>query len=106
MKQIALAELKNRLSHYLHEAEKEPLVVTRHGQPAGVLIGFADEDDWFDYRLENDPAFLARVAKARQDLREGKGVPWEVVKAEDDRRREAEAAGETAAPPRRRRKSA
>jgi len=31
---------------------------TRHGRPAGVLIGFKSEDDWFDYRLENDPRFL------------------------------------------------
>ena len=27
----------------------------RDGKPAGVLVGFADEDDWFEYRLQNDP---------------------------------------------------
>jgi hypothetical protein len=27
------------------------------------LIGFATEDDWFDYRLENDPRFLERVER-------------------------------------------
>jgi hypothetical protein len=26
-------------------------VITRHGKPAGVLIGFSSEDDWFEYRL-------------------------------------------------------
>ena len=103
MKQIALAEIKNRLSHYLREAEKEPVVVTRHGQPAGVLIGFADEDDWFDYRLANDRDFLARVAKARAEFREGKGIPWEVVKEEDDRLREAKEAEISRASRRRRR---
>jgi len=46
----------------------------RHGKPAGVLIGFASEDDWFDYRLENDPKFLTRITAARKSLREGKGV--------------------------------
>ncbi|MGH7488396.1 MAG: hypothetical protein ACREMY_22780, partial [bacterium] len=30
----------------------------RHGKPAGVLIGFPSEDDWADYRLENNPPFL------------------------------------------------
>jgi hypothetical protein len=41
------------------------------------LVGFATEDDWFDYRLEHDPRFLARVAAARQSLREGQGVRLE-----------------------------
>ena len=40
----------------------------------GVLIGFASEGDWFDYKLEHDPRFLARVAAARKSLREGKGI--------------------------------
>ena len=52
----------------------EEVIITRHGKPAGVLVGFATEDDWFDYKLENDPRFLARVAAARKSLREGKGV--------------------------------
>lgn len=39
-----------------------------------MLIGFASEDDWLDYRLENDPDFLERIARARKSLREGKGV--------------------------------
>ena len=77
MRKINLSEVKDRLSEYLRAAEKEEIIITRHGRPAGVLIGFASEDDWFDYRLENDPRFLARVALARKDLREGKGLPIE-----------------------------
>jgi PHD/YefM family antitoxin component YafN of YafNO toxin-antitoxin module len=59
---------------YLDLAEKEEVIITRHGKPAGVLIGFATEDDWFDYRLEHDPRFLARIEAARKSLREGKGI--------------------------------
>jgi len=44
-----------------------------------VLIGFAGEDDWFDYRLENDPRFAARIAQARASFRAGKAIPWEDV---------------------------
>ncbi len=47
---------------------------------AGVLIGFESEDDWFDYRLENDPRFLQRIERARQSLRAGRGVKLEDVK--------------------------
>jgi len=43
----------------------------------GVLIGFGSEDDWFDYRLENDPRFLARIERARASLRTGRGVKLE-----------------------------
>ena len=86
MKTIALAEVKDNLSQYLREAGREEIVITRHGRPAGVLIGFETEDDWFDYRLENDPRFLKKVEQSRASLRAGRGIPWEKVKADDDRR--------------------
>ncbi|MDZ7364108.1 MAG: type II toxin-antitoxin system Phd/YefM family antitoxin [candidate division KSB1 bacterium] len=74
MRTIALSEIKDQLSKFLRLAEKEEIVILRHGKPAGVLIGFKTEDDWFDYRLENDPRFLKRIASARQSLRAGKGI--------------------------------
>ena len=37
MKQIALSEAKDQLSKYLHDAEKQDIVILRHGKPAGVL---------------------------------------------------------------------
>ena len=77
MKQVALSEVKDDLSRFLHEAETEQIIITRHGRPAGVLVGFASEDDWFDYRLEHDPRFLQRVNAARSSIRAGKGVRME-----------------------------
>lgn len=77
VKEVPLAELKDDLSRFLREAETDEIVITRHGKPAGVLIGFASDDDWFDYRLENDPRFLNRVADARRSLRAGKGTKLE-----------------------------
>ncbi len=74
MKKAALSEVKDDLSRFLRLAEKEEVVITRHGKPAGVLIGFGDEEDWFEYRLENDPRFLKRIEQARQSFRSGKGV--------------------------------
>ena len=80
MKQVPLNEIKDDLSKYLREAENEEIVITRHGKPAGVLIGFSSEDEWFDYRLERDPCFLARIAAARNSLAVGKGVYLEEIK--------------------------
>lgn len=77
VKEVPLSEVKDDLSKYLRQAEQRPVVITRHGRPAGVLIGFESEEDWFDFRLENDPRFLARVEKARASLRAGRGVRLE-----------------------------
>jgi prevent-host-death family protein len=81
MKKIPLTELKNDLSRYLRLAEEEEVIITRHGKPAGVLIGFASEDDWFEYRLERDPRFLQRVEAARQSLRAAGGVRLDEMEA-------------------------
>ena len=77
MKKVALSEMKDDLSRFLRMAEKEEIVITRHGKPAGVLIGFESEDEWFDYRLENDPRFLKRIDSARKSLRAGEGIRLE-----------------------------
>jgi prevent-host-death family protein len=80
VKKASLSEVKDDLSRYLREAEKQDVLITRHGKPAGILIGFASEEDWFDYRLENDPRFLERIESARASLRAGRGVKLEDVK--------------------------
>jgi len=77
MKRVPLSEVKDQLSKYLRLANNDEIVITRHGKPAGVLIGFKDEDDWFEYRLEHDPQFLRRIEEARASLRLGNGVPFE-----------------------------
>jgi prevent-host-death family protein len=76
---VALAEVKDDLSKYLRQAAEEEIIITRHGRPAGVLIGFASEDDWFEYRLEHHPEFLRRVEEARRAFREGRGTRLEDV---------------------------
>jgi prevent-host-death family protein len=79
MKMVPLSEVKDDLSRYLRIAETEEIVITRHGKPAGVLIGFESEDAWFDYRLAHDPAFRLRIDSARASLREGEGITLENV---------------------------
>lgn len=82
VKEVPLSEVKDDLSRYLREAETEEIVITRHGKPAGVLIGFESEEDWFDYRLENDPRFLHRIEEARASLRAGRGIRLEDIETE------------------------
>lgn len=80
IKQVPLSEVKDDLSRFLREAQKQEIVITRHGKPAGVLIGFESEDEWFDYRLENDARFLQRIEHARQNLRRGRGARIEEIR--------------------------
>src|SRR5438876_1432234 len=77
MRRVALAEVKDDLSRYLRLAASEEILITRHGQPAGVLIGFESEDDWFDYRIENHPEFLQQIAASRAALQRGLGIRLE-----------------------------
>ncbi len=77
MKTVPLSEMKDDLSKYLRLAATEEIVITRHGKPAGVLIGFGTEDDWFDYRLEHDPRFRRRLEAASKSIDEGRGTRLE-----------------------------
>ena len=74
-REVALAAVKDDFSKYLRLAAEDEIVITRHGRPAGILIGFASDEDWFDYRLEHHPEFLSRIEEARAALRAGKGIP-------------------------------
>ena len=82
VKEVPLSEIKDDLSRYLREAETQEIVITRHGKPAGILIGFESEEDWFEYRLENDPRFLRRIEEARNSLQAGRGIRLEDLEGE------------------------
>ena len=77
MKRVALSEVKDDLSKYLRLAEKEEVVITRHGKPAGLVRGFASEEEWFDFQLENDSRFLKRIEASRRSIRAGRTVALE-----------------------------
>jgi hypothetical protein len=71
--------VKDDLSRYLKLAAEQEILIRRHGRPAGVLIGFKTEDDWFEYRLENHPEFLRRICEARAAIRAGLGTRLEDI---------------------------
>jgi hypothetical protein len=48
------------------------MLITRHGKPSSILIGSAEEDDRFYYRLEHDEQFLKRMAESREQARSGR----------------------------------
>jgi PHD/YefM family antitoxin component YafN of YafNO toxin-antitoxin module len=82
MKTITVADLQDDVTRYLELAEEEDILILKNGKPIGLLHGFADEEDLFDYQLESDPRFLERVKRARAQFRAGQGIRLEDVKSE------------------------
>jgi len=69
-----MTQAKNDICRIIREAEKDEVLLTRHGKPAAVVIGFRNEDDWLDYKIEHDENFLRRIAGARKEIRNGQFV--------------------------------
>ena len=79
--EVPLSKAKENFSALIRKAGQEEVVVTVHGRPAAVIIGFADEADWLEYRLLQDESFLARVAESRQQYQAGKYKTLEELSA-------------------------
>jgi len=82
MIRVPLNKVKDSFSEYVTRASDEKILVTKHGRPAAIIIGFETEDDWFDYCLENDPKFLKRIANSRASAAKGKYKTLEQIEAE------------------------
>lgn len=74
MKSHTMSEAKNDICKIIKDAESDQVLITRHGKPAAVVIGFHDEEDWLDYRLENDEEFLKKISKARNEINKSRFV--------------------------------
>jgi len=72
MIKVPLSKVKDSFSEFIKKAGKEEVIVTIHGRPAAVIVGFEDEDDWLEYRLLKDEKFLARIAESRRQYKAGK----------------------------------
>ena len=90
MRIVPLAEMKAKLSAYLDECTTEgPIVVTRNGKTAAVLLVPRDDDDLERLLLGRSPRFQAMLDRSRQSIEEGKGLSEEAFwKAARKRARE------------------
>ena len=77
MKIAPVADVKAHFSAYLRESETGPIVVTRSGRPVAVLLSIEDEDELERLILAYSAQFRKILDVARQEIREGKGIPHE-----------------------------
>ena len=98
MRFAPLANVKARLSAYLDECGVEgPVVITRNGKAAAVLLVPYDDEDLERLMLGRSPRFQAMLDRSRQSIKEGKGLSeqafWEAVRKRAQERKAAAARG-------------
>jgi prevent-host-death family protein len=64
MRTINVRDLQKRIRECVSAAQKEKIVITRHGRPAAIVIG-VEGQDWEDIVLQTSPAFW-RLIEARR----------------------------------------
>lgn len=86
MKIASVADVKARFSAYLRETESGPVVITRNGRPAAILVNVVDEDELESLLLAHSPKFRAILQAARDEIKQTGGIPhdefWQQVDAE------------------------
>ncbi len=78
MRIAPVAEVKARFSEYVKESERGPIVVTRNGRPAVVMIAAGDDADELERLvLAHLPRFREVLARSREEIRSTGGLDHE-----------------------------
>jgi len=70
VKTITMRDLQKNIRKCVEAAQKEHVIVTRHGQPAAIVVG-VEGHDWEDIVYQTSPAFWRMIEKRRK----GKTIP-------------------------------
>jgi prevent-host-death family protein len=89
-----LADVKARLSAYVDECGVDgPIVITRNGKPAAVLLVPRDEEDLERLLLGRSPQFQTLLSRSRQSIKQGRGLSekdfWNAVRERAKQRKAA-----------------
>ena len=92
MKVASVAEVKARLSSYVHASANGPVVVTRNGKAVAVLLGVHDDDELERLLLSHSRKLRAILDAADRRIDEGAGMGheefWQKVEATSRSRQE------------------
>ena len=67
MKTISMRDLQKHIKEVIDSAQHDRVVVTRHGEPAAVLLG-VEGKDWETVALDTTPAFWDLIEARRKEL--------------------------------------
>jgi len=81
---ITLKELRPGLPKIVEaiDSRMERYIITKHGKPAVVMMSMDDYESLMEtLDILNDPVAMAGIRKGLEDIRKGRVVSWENVKA-------------------------
>ena len=83
MKIASVADVKAHFSDYLKSTAQGPVLITRHGKPAAILLAVGDEEELERLLMAHSPRLQAILEAARERIQAGAGIPdedfWEDV---------------------------
>jgi prevent-host-death family protein len=83
MKARSLADVKARLSEYVSNCRNEPVLITKKGKPAALLLPVEEDTDLEDLVLVNSPKFRAILQRSEEQIARGEAVPaaeaWQII---------------------------
>ena len=82
MRWINATEAKKRLLELIRESDEsfECYCVLRNGEPKAVLMSFDDYMGWMEtLEIVSSKQAMREIRKARKELEEGKGIPFEKI---------------------------
>jgi prevent-host-death family protein len=86
MKIAPVADFKAHLSSYIEQCSEGPVIVTKNGRPAAVLIAVTDEEELERLVLAHTPRFMALLDSAHERVKKGQGMKhsdfWKAVSRE------------------------
>ncbi len=77
MKIAPVADVKARFSKYLEDCAEGPVVVTKNGRPAAVLVAVTDEEGLERLVLAHTPRFVALLDAAYDRIKKSEGMKHE-----------------------------
>ena len=90
MKIASVADIKARFSAYLKASEEGPIIVTRNGKPAAVLLSMKDQEELEGLILAYSPKFRKILKAAQRQIKAGTGIPhdeiWKEMEEEPPRK--------------------
>jgi prevent-host-death family protein len=86
MRIVSVADIKARFSAYLKESEAGPIVITRNGRPAAVVLAVTNEEEIERVIPAYSPKFQGLLQAARKEIWETGGMEhdefWQEVESE------------------------
>ena len=82
MKVRPATEVKAKLSEVLDDCRTEPVLITRKGKPDALLVHVDEDTDLETIVRANSPIFRAMILRSDEEIRRGKVISYEDLRAE------------------------